>query len=246
MARMKETPRRNNRGSTKDSTPESQHTQPATENEGDDEEYEIEKIIESKFGAYPNGKTGYLVKWKGYTDGHNSWVHEDDAANASELIKTYWKEHHRPIARRRKKSLTRHSDSPEPSESAPQKKRARRSKAAVDEDDEDDVDESPPKKKAKPRKSTATTKSNTAEEEHGESEAVLRGMTTKYGSKSDWTPYIRQINAIEKDPDGKLYAYFTLTDGTRIKEDTDTCKYTMPVLLIEFYESHLRWKFAVP
>lgn len=26
------------------------------------------------------GKLGYLVKWKGYGDEHNSWVSQDDAA----------------------------------------------------------------------------------------------------------------------------------------------------------------------
>ena len=27
----------------------------------------------------PKGKFGYFVKWKGYGDDDNSWVHEDDA-----------------------------------------------------------------------------------------------------------------------------------------------------------------------
>ena len=65
--------------------------------EDSNEEYEIEAILDAKHGAFPGvrsstldfgilnvvtrpqGRMGYLVKWKGYEEEHNSWVDAEDA-----------------------------------------------------------------------------------------------------------------------------------------------------------------------
>ena len=47
-----------------------------------EEYYEVEKIIEQK-------GTNFLVKWKGYPEGGNSWVSIHDL-QASSLLKKFW------------------------------------------------------------------------------------------------------------------------------------------------------------
>ncbi|KAJ8694513.1 hypothetical protein PTI98_007177 [Pleurotus ostreatus] len=54
-----------------------------------DSEFEVEAIL--KFKNDDDGKPIYFVKWKGYTDRHNSWVREEDAGNTQDLIKAFWK-----------------------------------------------------------------------------------------------------------------------------------------------------------
>ncbi|KAL9064197.1 MAG: hypothetical protein Q9157_007920 [Trypethelium eluteriae] len=48
----------------------------------DDGQYLVEKLLEMRVRPLGNRKrrriTQYLVKWKGYGDGHNSWINEDD------------------------------------------------------------------------------------------------------------------------------------------------------------------------
>ena len=39
------------------------------------------------------GRTGYLVKWKGYDDTENSWEPEANLDNAQEAIDDYYKAH---------------------------------------------------------------------------------------------------------------------------------------------------------
>ncbi|KZT54943.1 hypothetical protein CALCODRAFT_370405 [Calocera cornea HHB12733] len=65
------------------------------EGEGDSEEgeseYEIEAILGHKMGMFTPGEYAYYVSWKGYPAEENSWVSQDDAGNAMELITEYWK-----------------------------------------------------------------------------------------------------------------------------------------------------------
>ena len=55
--------------------------QPAEPNE----KFKIKDIINKQI---TQNRTEYLVKWKGYTWKHNSWVNETDL-NAAELIREY-------------------------------------------------------------------------------------------------------------------------------------------------------------
>ena len=52
----------------------------------DHEEYEIERILDSK---QKRKKKFYLVKWTGYSDKFNSWVFEEDLGNAKELVDAF-------------------------------------------------------------------------------------------------------------------------------------------------------------
>ena len=50
-----------------------------------EEEYEVEKVLDSKrIGR--NKKLHYLIRWKGYSEAHDTWEPEDNVKNAQELI----------------------------------------------------------------------------------------------------------------------------------------------------------------
>ena len=55
------------------------------------EEYEVEAILGYRvYGRWK--KKQYLVKWKGYSDAHNSWEPEENV-NALDLVKNYLDTH---------------------------------------------------------------------------------------------------------------------------------------------------------
>ncbi|KAL7280336.1 hypothetical protein ACG7TL_005253 [Trametes sanguinea] len=245
--------------------------------EEDEEEYEIEAILDAKYGTFPEvrlrspptpqrqtgrnsrdhkGRVGYLVKWKGYGEEHNSWVDEKDAEGARDLIAEFWK-HHKKGSR---KSDVKPKATPKPRKSsvkadsdvestAPAKKRGRQSKstparAASDEEDEEDA---APKQK-KPRKSAGGSAAKTnnrrksnasAADEDGEPYADLR----KLKDMASWEHLVERIDTVERTQDGDLFVYFTLKNGKgHAREKSDICKKKMPYKLIDFYESNLRWK----
>jgi len=50
------------------------------------EEWEVEKILNSR---QRHGKNKYLVRWKGYTQGDDTWESEDNLQNAGEKLQEY-------------------------------------------------------------------------------------------------------------------------------------------------------------
>ncbi|QRW18204.1 Transposon Tf2-12 polyprotein [Rhizoctonia solani] len=59
-----------------------------------EEEYEVERILDSKWkGRGKSKKLWYLVKWKGYDKGSNSWEPVDNVGNAQEAIEEFHMEH---------------------------------------------------------------------------------------------------------------------------------------------------------
>ena len=52
-------------------------------------EWEVERILDSKFA---HGSLKFLVKWLGWPDAENSWQDEDDLENAPEIIADFYKQ----------------------------------------------------------------------------------------------------------------------------------------------------------
>ncbi|KAI0687142.1 hypothetical protein C8T65DRAFT_712237 [Cerioporus squamosus] len=229
----------------------------------DEEEYEIEAILEAKNGSFPNGRTGYLVKWKGYGEEHNSWVDELDAQGAKELIEEFWKNNSKKAAAR--KSDAKPKPTPKPRKSTarattqeseleevappPAKKRGRPSKASArSPSEEQEQEEEAPKKK--PRKGTNAPKSASAkraaarleDSDQDEDERIYTDMS-KWKDATSWEHLVECIDTVERTEDNELIVYFTLKHGKgHGKETTEVCKRKMPNLLIDFYQSNLRWK----
>ena len=55
-----------------------------------EEEYEVEKILDSK-RTRRNKKLHYLIRWKGYSEAHDTWEPEENVEHAQELIKQFHK-----------------------------------------------------------------------------------------------------------------------------------------------------------
>ncbi|KAJ7132365.1 hypothetical protein C8R44DRAFT_48979 [Mycena epipterygia] len=238
------------------------------EGEEEEEEYEIEKILDAKKGQFEKNKLGYFVKWKGYSDEHNSWVIEEDAANAKDLIEQYWAENKKKApskkaasesappasaaAKKARKSITVDdaSDAERGSASAPPKKRGRKSQSAVkatenggDDNDDDARPAKKPRKTAEKEKDKEKGKKLKSVEPLPEEDEI--GDMSKHMHVPAWDHLIRHIDTVER-VDDTLYVYFTLNSGERIKEDSKKCSDKFPRKLIEFYESNLRWKEADP
>ncbi len=59
---------------------------PVPEDLDGSDEYEVECILACRKAGR---RSEYLVKWKDYSDEHNSWVPSIDMVNAQDLIREY-------------------------------------------------------------------------------------------------------------------------------------------------------------
>ncbi|KAG7444466.1 uncharacterized protein BT62DRAFT_971168 [Guyanagaster necrorhizus] len=225
--------------------------EPEEEDEGEDEEeeeYEIEKIVQAKRGVFPDGRMGYLVKWRGYADEHNSWVDETDAANAQDLIDAFWKKNEKKSASsktsgRKPRNATEGLE--EESASAPPKKRGRKSQSERDAIDEDDN----ARTAKKSRKSGTTKKQSQAPPD---SEDIIMedgspiGDMSQYESLDSWEHLIGTVTTVEQDQADKLlWVYFSLrSNGDRVRAQSTVCREKFPQKLLDFYEQHLKWTEA--
>ncbi|THH10348.1 hypothetical protein EW145_g1389 [Phellinidium pouzarii] len=237
----------------------------------DEEEYEIEAIIDARRGKFRSGEYGYLVKWKGYGPEHNSWVSEADAGNAKELIDEFFRKKtifsSRPVKSRGKISKTPKekgkTSSPAANASASVAKRARgksQGKTSVSDDDtsEDDL---PKTKKARVGTSAngSTKRGSLAALDKTDDEDISMGTNGVEGSGDarpyttmkelrlssikNWEDYVKHVKTVERLEEG-LMIYFETVDDKYVREPSTVCAKRFPQKLIEFYESHLRWKLA--
>ncbi|KAF9499541.1 hypothetical protein BDN71DRAFT_1441670 [Pleurotus eryngii] len=208
-----------------------------------EEEYEIEEIIEAKKGMFSGGRVGYLVKWKGYSSEHNSWVDERDAGNAADLIDTFWKKQNAAKARRKSGASESASRAPardwqksnlsgDESAVTTTKKRGRTSKAADAEGDTRTT-----KKAKKPANGKAQTVADAKDNDD-----ISVGNMNQYTDMPDWEPLIQSVDTVCSTEEGLLEVFFTLNSGERVKEASKICKERFPNKLIDFYEAHLKWR----
>ncbi|KZT70770.1 hypothetical protein DAEQUDRAFT_724898 [Daedalea quercina L-15889] len=219
--------------------------------EGDEEEYEIEKILDAKIGMFAGGRMGYLVKWKGYGDEHNSWVDEQDAGNANVLIDDYWAKNKkdkrggrkstgrpagRPSTASARKSSTVREESSEIEEVRP-KKRGRPSKAKREEQVDDDVEEVEEEARKKTKRA-APRASRDGPTEDADGFVPMK----QWKDAATWEHIVSKIDTVERTDTGDLLVYFTLRNGSRSRENSKICGDKMPKKLLEFYETNLRWR----
>ncbi|KAJ7065949.1 hypothetical protein B0H15DRAFT_958445 [Mycena belliarum] len=123
---------------------------PADRDDEEGDEYEIEAILDARKDTATN-RLGYLVKWKNYSDTHNSWVDEEDAVNAPDLIKAFWMNQSQRIAAgvQSVSAPVREATGEAEASGSTAKKRGRSSRVKV----QKDRDSAPPPAK-KARKST--------------------------------------------------------------------------------------------
>ncbi|KAG1898583.1 uncharacterized protein F5891DRAFT_1042621 [Suillus fuscotomentosus] len=229
---------------------------PAEEGNEEDEEYEIEEVMESQKGYFGDGKFGYFVKWKGYSPEDNSWVHEDDAVNAQDLITKYWENKRKASKGGPRKSMDtgkpktsrKSTVIEEPREpTPPAKKRSRPKKADQEERSEkaqeatSDDDEARAKKK--PRKSQGASAKKVTKQVAEDEEVVTFGSMKKHMTIASWENLVETIDTIERGDEGDLYVYFKIKHSdVRMREVSRLCAQKFPQKLIKFYESNLRWR----
>ncbi|KAG2743738.1 hypothetical protein P692DRAFT_20810390 [Suillus brevipes Sb2] len=206
---------------------------PGEDGDEQDEEYEIEEVIDSKKGHFDDGKFGYFVKWKGYPSEDNSWVHEDDAANAQDLITKYWEN-----KRRASKGGPQHTP--------PAKKRGRPKKGDQDgqsEEQDASSDDDEARAKKKPRKSQGASAKKVTKQLAEDEEEVTFGSMKKHMTIASWENLVETIDTIERGDEGDLYVYFKIKHSdVRMREVSRLCAQKFPQKLIKFYESNLRWR----
>ncbi|THH27749.1 hypothetical protein EUX98_g6441 [Antrodiella citrinella] len=236
------------------------------EEEGEEEEYEIEQIIDAKSNAF-KGKMGYLVKWKGYGVGENSWVSEEDAQGAADLIKEYWEKQkqgpRKPTARKSLPAEAREA-SPEV-EAVPAKKRGRTSVSkpiSVSDDDDEQSDRPQPKKSKNTATSASVTKSKSASMTKSSAQKPKKRAPSpsdsdeetfsdmrKWKLATSWEHIVKRVDTVERTDDGKLLVYFTLNERgltkvehAQCREESALCKEKFPKAMLDFYERNLRWR----
>lgn len=234
--------------------------QNGADGDSEGEEYEIEAILDAKPGIFEEGKYGYLVKWKGYGEDQNSWVAQEDASNANDLIDLYWQKHKKgkPAATGRKSDVKpaapqkrKSSEDAAETASVPSKKRGRppKAKSAEPVDESDDEPVAKPVKKGRksaadkpaPRRGRASDAMDMDEDEPEETYASMK----KWKALDSWEHLVDRIDTVEQTEDGILWVYFRLKpkDGSVLcREDAKLCREKMPNLLFDFYESNLRWR----
>ncbi|EIN09440.1 hypothetical protein PUNSTDRAFT_51712 [Punctularia strigosozonata HHB-11173 SS5] len=213
-------------------------------NEG---EFEIEAIVKHSNSALGKGIRAYYVKWKGYDDEENSWVTEQDAAGAQELIDAYWAEYNAKKnnlssstskAARRASTVKKTPDRGEPASTGTKRgRKPRTSKATEDVDMDADADDRVPAKKRK-----SAGKPEVLDD--GDAENTEVHDMAEYAGQRSWEGLVHTIDTVERDDDENLTVYFRLTNGSHRKERSSVCAEKFPKKLIKFYESNLRWKSA--
>ncbi|KAF7983716.1 hypothetical protein HWV62_19659 [Athelia sp. TMB] len=186
----------------------------------EEEEYEIEQIMDSQRAS--KGKFRYFVKWKGYDDSHNSWVEEDDAGNAVDLITTYWRlTKGKKPAGGRKSAASASGVSEKGSESSASAVKKRGRSSAKQESDVEEVSDGDRKKARKSNGSAAKSVKKSGSiapmDVDAPSETEHMFDMSKYSKHQSWEKLVKSVDTVERDEKGDL-------------------------MLLQFYESHLRWK----
>jgi len=117
-------------------------------------------------------------------------------------------------------------------------------------EDEDEDAPPPPKRKAPNNgrsRARTSTKSKLKVTKLEDSELTGGSMhstqaSQKYEHLDNWEEIVDQISTVERDSDNKLQIYWISTAKEECLTPAETFKHKAPILLINFYESNLRWR----
>ncbi|KAF7372157.1 Chromo domain-containing protein [Mycena venus] len=188
----------------------------------EEEKYEFEAALNAKLGQFEQNKNGYYFEWQGHPIEDNSSVVE--APNETEPIGMFWdpEESNEPmwtISEGSPKSLEPDNPLNAGSTSMFVTNMGEPNSLSVKPDKNDENDkERPPMPE---------------EEDFGTMQEYIGAPT--------WDQLIAHVDTVEC-VGGVLYVYFTLQGGKRIKEKSTICADKFPKMLIDFYESKLRWR----
>ncbi|QRV74228.1 chromo shadow domain protein [Ceratobasidium sp. AG-Ba] len=218
---------------------------PAEEQEDDEEEgYEVEAILDARWAFNRRGKWSYYVHWKGYGSDEDMWIDEDDAAGAEELIEEWHKNNDMPRDGKGKKKNAPTAKRGRPSTGAASKDKKRKASSTDGMDVDTPEAEEPPAKKTTKRSAKPPQRSPEpeveAEDEDEEAGPDFQAIDDIM-KKARWDGIVKSIETVEASGDG-LTAFFTRADGKKSKCSTTILAERCPQLLIDFYESHLKWR----
>ncbi|KAL8679692.1 MAG: hypothetical protein Q9186_004054 [Xanthomendoza sp. 1 TL-2023] len=200
------------------------------EEDDDDEEetlYVVEKILKHT-DTFDDGEVRYEVKWHGYeAKKDRTWETEENLEGARDILEAYW---------------TKIGGKPLPMALQPKstgKKRGRQSTGTIQ-----------PSKKAKKagRKSASAAQDdddNTPEPPVGYVDVNPDIWKPPPPNDNAWDPLIMNVDTIEKDDKGELWAYLVWNEKNnddrfnRSKAKLATCNKACPQKMLRFYEKHV-------
>ncbi|PWY97793.1 hypothetical protein BCV70DRAFT_166278, partial [Testicularia cyperi] len=222
----------------------------------DDEEYEIEYIV-SHSDKMVDGQMSYFVKWQGYPDSENTWVFESDMGGAQEMIQEYWakqpKKQLKKMGTKAGKKGKRQSSvggssaaaiaAAAAASSASRRRSARESSSAHRSANARDS----PSASTSAAAAGSSRRGKRAHEIQPSRSPTPDGplidrMRKRYARIPDWDPIVAKIEAVEKTHSNKIRMFVRFQSGDRLAFESTVCHHRCPLKVIEFYESHLRFK----
>jgi len=243
----------------------------APDEEADEEEFEIERILAYEPNRFISEQTkkkigGFFVKWKGYTSDDNSWVSVDDC-HAEDLISDFWEQHPEQHPKPKNQVTTKGGKGKLPSleiSSSKSKSRSRYEDAM-----EVDSDDRPKKQRYNAWKRASSSSAGASARANGKSFSKLKREATESAdehalvvaqppsdtedkelvkrfdlmniSRTDMRNKAESVQTVEMN-NGKLFYFINLKDGTRGAAASSYVRRTIPELALDFMEGHLKWK----
>ncbi|KAE8267005.1 hypothetical protein A4X09_0g5344 [Tilletia walkeri] len=217
---------------------------------GSDEEYEIEQVLDCDYERFEQSKWAYLVSWKGYGPEDNSWVREEDAENASEMLEEFWAHN------ASKREAVEAAIAAKKAKASASKKRSRPSASterylgaggAAGSSSQGGGGGKRARQGSSSRDANASSRFSDAEEEEADDPLARKKKKEdlakrRLASVGDWDPLVETVETVERNENGELVVFLTFNTGEQLAYQSEVCRTRCPQALIKFYERHLRFR----